>query len=269
MPELPEVETTLRGLSPHVENRRLLRLDIRQPRLRWPVPASLAQLHDVPVLRLQRRAKYLLLTVPSGDIVIHLGMSGTLRVVPDTTPLRTHDHVDLCLDNGQVIRFNDPRRFGCVLFQSNGELLSQLAGMGPEPLTDAFSGDWLYQRSRGRSVAVKNFIMTNAVVVGVGNIYAQESLFLAGVHPSRAAGNISRQRYQRLAQTIKTVLGSAIEAGGTTLRDFSNASGKPGYFAQQLHVYGRAGQPCLSCGTTLKATRHGQRSTSYCSRCQR
>ncbi|MCG8439644.1 MAG: bifunctional DNA-formamidopyrimidine glycosylase/DNA-(apurinic or apyrimidinic site) lyase, partial [Pseudomonadales bacterium] len=199
----------------------------------------------------------------------HLGMSGTLRVVEAGTPLRKHDHVDLRLDDGKVLRFNDPRRFGTVLFQAGDDDHPLLEKLGPEPLGDDFTGEWLFARSRGRKVAVKSFIMDNATVVGVGNIYAQESLFLAGIHPSRAAGRVSRERYERLAEAIKVVLAKAIEAGGTTLRDFTRADGQPGYFAQSLRVYGRAGQPCITCKTRLKADRHGQRSTSYCPQCQR
>jgi formamidopyrimidine-DNA glycosylase len=202
-------------------------------------------------------------------LLIHLGMSGTLRVVEAGTPLRKHDHVDLRLDDGKVLRFNDPRRFGTVLFQAGAADHPLLEKLGPEPLGDDFTGERLFDRSRGRKVAVKSFVMDNATVVGVGNIYAQESLFLAGIHPSRAAGRVSRERYDRLAEAIKAVLAKAIEAGGTTLRDFTRADGQPGYFAQSLRVYGRAGQPCIQCKTVLKADRHGQRSTSYCPQCQR
>ena len=184
-------------------------------------------------------------------------------------PLRKHDHVDLLLDSGKVLRFNDPRRFGSVLFQGGDQPHSLLQSLGPEPLSDSFNGQWLFARSRGRKVAVKSFIMDNATVVGVGNIYAQESLFMAGIHPSRAAGRISLARYQALAEAIKRVLAQAIEAGGTTLKDFTRADGQPGSFAQSLNVYGRAGQPCVQCDAILKADRHGQRSTAYCPQCQR
>ena len=269
MPELPEVETTLRGIRPHLEGRTLREVIVRESRLRWPVSDEVAGLAGSRVLGLSRRAKYLLIRLEPGVLLIHLGMSGTLRVVDASVPLRKHDHVDLLLDDGQVLRFNDPRRFGTVLFQAGDQPHGLLAKLGPEPLSDDFDGPWLFQRSRGRKVAVKSFIMDNATVVGVGNIYAQESLFLAGIHPSRAAGRISRERYERLAASIKTVLGRAIEAGGTTLKDFTRADGQPGYFAQSLNVYGRAGQPCLQCGARLKADRHGQRSTAYCPQCQR
>ncbi|MZR62869.1 bifunctional DNA-formamidopyrimidine glycosylase/DNA-(apurinic or apyrimidinic site) lyase [Alcanivorax sp. DP30] len=269
MPELPEVETTLRGIRPHLEGQVLSEVVVRERRLRWPVSEELLTLRNSQVLALRRRAKYLLIELDCGELLIHLGMSGTLRVVDQSVPLRKHDHVDLQLDSGKVLRFNDPRRFGTVLFQAGGEPHPLLAKLGPEPLSEAFSGDWLFDRSRGRKVAVKSFIMDNATVVGVGNIYAQESLFLAGIHPSRAAGKISKARYERFAEAIKTVLARAIEAGGTTLKDFTRADGQPGYFAQSLNVYGRAGQPCLRCKALLKADRHGQRSTSYCPQCQR
>ncbi|MDX1804105.1 MAG: bifunctional DNA-formamidopyrimidine glycosylase/DNA-(apurinic or apyrimidinic site) lyase, partial [Alcanivorax sp.] len=218
---------------------------------------------------LRRRAKYLLVDLEAGQLLIHLGMSGTLRVVDAGLPVRKHDHVDMVLDSGKVLRFNDPRRFGTVLLESDAGGHALLQALGPEPLGEAFTGQWLFARSRGRKVAVKNFIMDNATVVGVGNIYAQESLFLAGIHPSRAAGRISRERYERLADAIRQVLAQAIEAGGTTLRDFTRADGQPGYFAQSLSVYGRAGLPCQVCGMPLKADRHGQRSTVYCGQCQR
>ncbi len=269
MPELPEVETTLRGIRPHLQGRTLKAVTVRESRLRWPVSEALYALQDSPVVALRRRAKYLLIELEAGQVLIHLGMSGTLRVVEADLPLRKHDHVDLLLDSGKVLRFNDPRRFGAVLFQPGAQPHPLLTTLGPEPLSDAFHGEALFARSRGRKVAVKSFIMDNATVVGVGNIYAQESLFLAGIHPSRAAGRISRERYDRLAEAIKQVLARAIEAGGTTLKDFTRADGQPGYFAQSLSVYGRAGQPCLQCGSVLKADRHGQHSTSYCPHCQR
>lgn len=269
MPELPEVETTLRGIEPYLQNRRIRRFEIRESRLRWPVSDALYHLTDSPILSLRRRAKYLLLELEAGQVMIHLGMSGTLRVVDQQTPLRKHDHVDLCLDSGKVLRFNDPRRFGSILFQPGPTPHPLLQQLGPEPLGDDFHGEGLFRRSRGRKIAVKSFLMDNATVVGVGNIYAQESLFMAGIHPSRAAGRISRQRYQALADAVKQVLGQAIQAGGTTLKDFTRSDGQPGYFAQSLAVYGRAGQPCHRCDGLLRPLRHGQRATTYCPRCQR
>ena len=270
MPELPEVETTRRGLAPHVTGRHVHGVIARRATLRWPIPADL---HEVlvgqPVLAVRRRAKYLLIDVPSGSVIIHLGMSGSLRVLPGDTPLRTHDHVDICLDNGHVLRLNDPRRFGAVLWQPAGTTHELLAGLGPEPLTDAFDGDYLFERSRGRKTAVKAFVMDQAVVVGVGNIYAAESLYLAGISPLRPAGGISRQRYRQLGERIKQVLGYSIERGGTTLRDFISPDGLPGYFEQELLVYGREGQPCKGCGRALKHATIGQRATVWCGYCQR
>ena len=270
MPELPEVETTRRGIAPHVEGRRVAGVEVRQPRLRKPVtPRLAARLTGRSIDRVERRAKYLLLRSDEGSLIIHLGMSGNLRLVEPGTPPGPHDHVDIRFEGGRMLRYTDPRRFGMVLWTqrepAEHELLAQL---GPEPLTDAFDGERLFQLSRGRRGSVKAFIMENRVVVGVGNIYASESLFLAGIHPKRAAGKIARERYDRLAETIKAVLARAIEAGGTTLRDFVGGDGKPGYFAQQLNVYGREGEPCPSCATPIKRLTLAQRSTYYCPRCQ-
>ena len=270
MPELPEVETTRRGLAPHLLGRRVIVLDIRQPRLRWPVPRELQNL--LPGQRIEaieRRAKYLLVHTEPGSALLHLGMSGSLRVLPADTPPGAHDHVDWRLDSGCVLRYTDPRRFGCQLWQARGEVHPLLAGLGPEPLSDAFEGDLLWARSRGRAAAVKLFLMDQAIVVGVGNIYASEALFAAGIHPKRAAGSVSRARYARLAREVKRILEHAITRGGTTLRDFINPDGVPGYFEQELFVYGRAGEPCRVCGTPIRASVIGQRSTFHCARCQR
>lgn len=269
MPELPEVETTRRGIAPWLEDVTITRTVVRQPRLRWEVPDPVRQLRDQAVLAVERRAKFIILTLDQGQLLLHLGMSGTLRVLPGETPAQKHDHLDLILDSGRLLRLRDPRRFGAALWAESGETHPLLEKLGPEPLSAAFNGELLYRRSRGRRQAVKTFIMDNRTVVGVGNIYAQESLFRAGIHPSRAAGRIGAERYERLAQAIKQVLEEAIKAGGTTLRDFTSASGSPGYFRQQLAVYGRGGEPCRHCGTPLKQLRHGQRSTVYCGRCQR
>jgi formamidopyrimidine-DNA glycosylase len=233
------------------------------------VPAEVQQLKNARVLAVRRRAKFLLVDTDKGEILLHLGMSGSLRVLPASTPPGKHDHVDLVLDDGQLLRLNDPRRFGAVLFSATPDSHALLAHLGPEPLGPDFSGDGLAARAQGRKQSVKTFIMDNRTVVGVGNIYAAESLFLAGIHPSRAAGRVSAERYRKLAEAIRTVLARAIKAGGTTLRDFTRADGQPGYFAQSLNVYGRDGQPCLVCGTPIKGTRHGQRSTCYCPQCQR
>ncbi|AXK73118.1 bifunctional DNA-formamidopyrimidine glycosylase/DNA-(apurinic or apyrimidinic site) lyase [Lysobacter sp. TY2-98] len=270
MPELPEVETTRRGLAPHVEGRRVTGVTLRRPDLRWPIPPEVSNL--LPGQRVdavRRRAKYLLLDTAAGSALMHLGMSGSLRVLPADTPVRAHDHVDLALDSGRVLRFNDPRRFGCLLWQSPGETHELLAGLGPEPLSDAFDGDWLFRLSRGRTAPVKTFLMDQAVVVGVGNIYAAEALFRAGISPLRAAGKVSRERYALLADAVKAILAYAIGRGGTTLRDFISPDGAPGYFEQELAVYGRGGEPCRTCGRPLKQAAIGQRASVWCPACQR
>ncbi|MCK5875199.1 MAG: bifunctional DNA-formamidopyrimidine glycosylase/DNA-(apurinic or apyrimidinic site) lyase [Alcanivoracaceae bacterium] len=269
MPELPEVETTCRGIAPHLEGVSIVRVQVRQPQLRWPVPAEVINLRRTPVKSVRRRAKFLLIDLPAGQMLIHLGMSGSLRVLPKGTPAGKHDHVDIELSSGQLLRLNDPRRFGSVLWTATPDHHPLLDHLGPEPLGPDFDGAWLAARAAGRKQSVKTFIMDNHTVVGVGNIYAQESLFLAGIHPSRQAGRVSRARYDRLAQSIREVLVRAIQAGGTTLRDFTRADGQPGYFAQALSVYGRGGEPCAVCGIRLRATRHGQRATCYCPECQR
>jgi len=271
MPELPEVETTRRGLAPHLENRCLQAVLARRRDLRWPIPTPVTRIADQPIRALDRRAKYLLLQLPHGCVLLHLGMSGALRLVDADSEPGPHDHVDLVLDNGRCVRFSDPRRFGSVLWQRGREpeRHPRLRGLGPEPLADEFTGAWLRQRSRGRRAAVKTFIMDPANVVGVGNIYASEALFRAGIHPARAAGRISLGRYRRLAAAIKATLDSAIEAGGTTLRDFLHSDGRPGYFRQQINVYDRAGEPCRACGAPVAARMIGQRSSYYCPRCQR
>lgn len=270
MPELPEVETTRRGVEPHCVGRTVTGLDVRDGRLRWPVPDSLAAaLVGAVIVAVERRGKYLLFRTAAGSLLVHLGMSGSLRVVsPDATPGR-HDHIDLVLDHGACLRYHDPRRFGCFLWQPRGEDHTLLRKLGPEPLSGEFDGQLLYRLSRGRKGPVKNFIMDGKVVVGVGNIYANEALFLSGIHPGRSAGRISKARYLVLADRIKQVLTSSITQGGTTLRDFVGGDGKPGYFAQRLCVYGRTGQPCRACGTALRELRLGQRSSVYCVTCQR
>jgi formamidopyrimidine-DNA glycosylase len=270
MPELPEVETTLRGLEPHLRGKRVTGVTLRRPDLRWPIPPEVAALlPGERITGLRRRAKYLLLDTAPGSALLHLGMSGSLRVLPARTPVAAHDHVDLVLDSGKVLRFNDPRRFGCLLWQPAGSTHELLAGLGPEPLSDGFDGDYLYARSRGRSASIKTFLMDQAIVVGVGNIYAAESLFRAGIAPGRAAGRVSRARYAELATAVRAILGHAIERGGTTLRDFISPDGAPGYFEQELSVYGREGEPCRRCGATLKGNRLGNRATAWCSGCQK
>lgn len=275
MPELPEVETTLRGLSPHLEGRRVERLIVRDPRLRQPVaPDTAVRVAGAWVRGLTRRSKYLLIELDGGSLIVHLGMSGSLRLVDAKSPPRKHDHLDLVLDDGRAMRFHDPRRFGLFIWTPDPPELAAsrhplLRDLGPEPLGPGFDGAHLHRLGRARRVAVKGFIMDARVVVGVGNIYANESLYMAGIHPARACHRISLERYQRLAAMIRDVLESSIVQGGTTLRDFVQEDGTPGYFAQSLRVYGRQGQPCLGCGTTLHLLRIGQRSSVFCPRCQR
>ncbi len=270
MPELPEVETTRRGIVPYVEGQRVVDIVVRNGQLRYPVPASLSgELVGQVIDEVQRRGKYLLFRAQRGTLIIHLGMSGSLRVVTAGVEPKKHDHVDLVFGGGRVLRLRDPRRFGAVLWTRGApEEHPLIAHLGPEPLSAMFSGDYLFQQSRGKKQAVKLFVMDSACVVGVGNIYANESLFAAGIRPRIAAGKISRQRYELLAIAIKSVLSAAIEQGGTTLRDFVNGSGQPGYFQQQLTVYGRDGEPCVRCGAAIKGLRLAQRATYYCSRCQ-
>jgi formamidopyrimidine-DNA glycosylase len=249
---------------------RVQRLLVREARLRWPVPEQLPdRLQGQLIDAVERRAKYLLFRTAAGTLLVHLGMSGSLRVVsPEQVPGK-HDHIDVQLHNGACLRYNDPRRFGCFLWLEPGEQHPLLQELGPEPLSAEFDGELLYRRSRGRRVPVKSLIMNGQVVVGVGNIYANEALFLAGIDPRRSAGRISAARYRVLAGCIKQVLTSAIEQGGTTLRDFVGGDGKPGYFAQQLYVYGRGGSPCKRCGDVLRESRLGQRTTVFCVTCQR
>ncbi|WP_213436702.1 MULTISPECIES: bifunctional DNA-formamidopyrimidine glycosylase/DNA-(apurinic or apyrimidinic site) lyase [Lysobacteraceae] len=272
MPELPEVETTRRGLAPHVEGKTIASVLLRRPDLRWPIPPEVPTL--LPGQRVdavRRRAKYLLLDTAAGSAVLHLGMSGSLRVLPASTPVEAHDHVDIVLagKTGRVLRFNDPRRFGCLLWQAPGETHPLLQGLGPEPLSDVFDGDYLFGRSRGRKAPVKTFLMDQGIVVGVGNIYAAEALFAASISPLREAGRVSRDRYHALADAVKKILAYAIERGGTTLRDFISPDGLPGYFELELAAYGRGGQPCPRCGRPMKEASIGQRTTVWCNRCQR
>jgi len=270
MPELPEVETTRRGIAPHLLGHRVTQLLVHEPRLRWPVPDTVSALENATITAVSRRAKYLLLTVPAGSAIVHLGMSGSLRFCTDGEPRRKHDHVEMTLSSGGVLRFHDPRRFGCLLWQAAGDPPHPLlAKLGPEPLSDAFDGDTLFAATRKRAVAIKILIMNAAVVVGVGNIYASEALFAAGVRPGRAARRVTRVEAHRIAAAIKTVLARSIEMGGTTLRDFVDSDGQPGYFAQSLAAYGRAGEPCRSCRTLIAQRVLGQRSTFWCPTCQR
>ncbi len=270
MPELPEVETTRRGIEPHLLSKRIKRVIIRQPKLRWPIPAQLTNsLLNQTVKTIGRRGKYLLIGFPNGTLIVHLGMSGSLRICNQNRPHEKHDHFELILDSGNSLRLKDPRRFGAVLWTEEAtEKHPLLVNLGPEPFNPAFDGSFLHQKAQGKKVPVKTFIMDSKIVTGVGNIYASEALFLAGIHPKRAVGKISPKRLQRLADAIIEILQRAIEQGGTTLKDFVNESGKPGYFQQQLAVYGRSGEPCQKCTTPIKKITLGQRSTFYCSTCQ-
>lgn len=269
MPELPEVETTARGIEPHLLGQQITALLVRQPRLRYPVPPELQQLVGQPITGIRRRAKYILLDTAVGSAIVHLGMSGRLRVLAADTPLHAHDHLQLQLADGRQLRYYDPRRFGAWLWSEHPEQHALLANLGPEPLADDFDGDYLHQRAHGRSQAIKAVIMDGKVVVGVGNIYACEALFRAGIHPQRAAADISRSRYRQLALCIKAVLSEAIAQGGTSFRDYVDANGNPGYFAVALAVYGREGEPCKSCGTLIQRAVLAQRSTFFCRQCQR
>jgi formamidopyrimidine-DNA glycosylase len=271
MPELPEVETTRRGLLPHLVGRRIRGAIVRNANLRWPVPGDLARrLRGEEVLDIRRRGKYLLIDCPKGHLLVHLGMSGRLTVVPDGLPPRKHDHVDIRLEGGKALRFTDPRRFGAMLWLADpADRHALLKDLGMEPLEPEFTGAALARRAAGRRVAIKQFLMNSGIVTGVGNIYASESLFHAGIHPSRSAGRISLARWDRLAASIRATLERALKAGGSTLRDFASAEGRPGHFQNRFVVYGREGKPCPTCKTPIRALRHGQRSTFYCPACQR
>lgn len=270
MPELPEVETSRRGIAPWFEQQQVIGVTVRERRLRWPVPRDIdRELPGKFISSLRRRAKYLLFETEGGTLMLHLGMSGSLRIADPAEPPGAHDHVDIVAANGKALRFRDPRRFGSLLWTQDPETHPLLKDLGPEPLGDTFDGEYLHRRARGRRVAIKSFIMNAQVVAGVGNIYANEALFDAGIHPKRRADRISLPRMERLAAAIREVLMRAIEAGGTTLRDFHNGEGEPGYFSQELRVYGREEGTCPVCALPLAVAVVGQRSTFYCRRCQR
>ncbi len=269
MPELPEVETSRRGIAPHIVDTTIRNVVVRNRQLRWPVSRAVDRnLQGAVVTAVDRRAKYLLIRTDAGAAILHLGMSGSVCIVNRHTPAGVHDHVDIEFDSGKVLRFRDPRRFGSLHWSRNPLGHKLLKSLGPEPLGDEFDGHYLWQRSRGRRVSIKQFIMNARIVVGVGNIYASEALFLAGINPRRRAGRISLQRYERLSAAIRDVLAKAIRAGGTTLRDFYGGDGEAGYFQQQLEVYGREGEPCRFCDAPIAAVVQGQRSTFYCKHCQ-
>jgi formamidopyrimidine-DNA glycosylase len=270
MPELPEVETTRRGLEPLITKRRVSSIHIYNKKLRWDIPTHLVDtLKNQTIENISRRAKYLVINFNDGQLVMHLGMSGSVSVVPDGEPLKKHHHFELKLDNNSSMRFHDPRRFGSILWQKNNEKLSVLKNLGPEPLSYEFDDSSLYNSSIGKTKNIKAFIMDSNIVVGVGNIYASESLFLAGISPKRRAGKTSKNRYRILTKCIKKILSDAINNGGTTLNDFSNVDGEAGYFAQVLSVYGRNNMPCKRCNGTIKRIVQNQRATYYCTKCQK
>ncbi len=269
MPELPEVETTLRGVSPHLVGRVINEILVREPRLRWPVPREIQNAVGHRIKRGRRRAKYLIFETDAGSMILHLGMSGSLRVVEPASEWRKHDHVAITMDNGLQLRLHDPRRFGTLLFCQEPDAHPLICTLGPEPLGDEFSAEHLHRASRGKKVAVKQFIMDAHVVVGVGNIYASEALFMSGIRPTKPAGKVSKEAFAWLVESIRAVLSASIEMGGTTLRDFLREDGEPGYFAQSLRVYDREGQACDECSAIIRRIVTGQRSTYYCPRCQR
>ncbi|MCL1067301.1 bifunctional DNA-formamidopyrimidine glycosylase/DNA-(apurinic or apyrimidinic site) lyase [Shewanella olleyana] len=269
MPELPEVEVTKQGISPHLVDQTVRDLVIRNASLRWPVPDICKNIIGQTIKQVRRRAKYLLIDTDVGITIVHLGMSGSLRILPANTPVEKHDHIDLVLENGRVLRYNDPRRFGAWLwYELPEEAHPLLVKLGPEPLSDAFNPQQLQTALANKKKAIKLCLMDNHIVVGVGNIYANEALFAAGIHPKAAAGNIDIERLTILVTEVKQILAQAIKQGGTTLKDFTNAEGKPGYFAQKLHVYGRGGESCTACGNLLSEIKLGQRTTVFCGLCQ-
>lgn len=271
MPELPEVETTRRGIQPWIEGECVERVVVRNRALRWPVPRSIERaLPGARIEAVERRAKYLLLRTAVGTAILHLGMSGSLRIVEAGDPVEKHDHVDIIFTSGPILRLRDPRRFGSVLWTTRDpDRHKLLAPLGPEPLGEELTAAHLYRLSRGRRAPLRNFLLDSRVVVGVGNIYANEAAFRAGIHPARAAGRISEARYTQLVDSIRSVLRAAIDKGGTTLRDFASAEGSPGYFQIELAVYGREGAECHRCGTAITRRAVSNRSMFFCANCQR
>ena len=271
MPELPEVETSRRGIEPYLLNKTITKVTIRQHRLRWPIPDNLPDLATGQKIRqVCRRAKYIYLILDNGYIIIHLGMSGSLRICTSKIPAEKHDHIDICVSSGKILRLRDPRKFGCVLWTSDDINQHKLIKpLGPEPLDDTFDATYLHNKANNRSCSIKSFIMNSHIVVGVGNIYASEALFKASINPKRKAGKVSLARLEKLVDAIKTTLKESIEQGGTTLKDFTAEDGQPGYFAQKLLVYGRADESCTICNKPIKQFTQQARSTFYCSHCQK
>jgi len=268
VPELPEVETTLKGIEPYLAGYEIESVTVRNGALRWPVSEQIYNLQHQNIQKVTRRGKYIIVHFEIGAMLIHLGMSGNLRVVESDMQIQKHDHVDLIINSGKIIRFNDPRRFGCVLWAGEWSEHKLIQGLGVEPLTESFTGRYLHTKAKGKKTTIKQFIMNGKLVVGVGNIYANEALFLAGIHPARVASKVSLKRMSLLVDRIKQVLSEAIVQGGTTLKDFVGSDGKPGYFKQQLNVYGRAGESCNICKETLQEIRQNNRSSVFCSQCQ-
>lgn len=269
MPELPEVEVCRLGITPHISQQKVTGVEVRNKQLRWPIPDEVQSIIGQTVESISRRSKYLLIKFQHGTLLLHLGMSGTIRVIESKVTVAKHDHFDLCFANNKILRLNDPRRFGAVLWFANHiDEQGLLTNLGPEPLSDDFDYGYLFTKAKNRKVPIKTFLMNNQVVVGVGNIYANEALFKAGILPTTLAGTIDEPRFNQLTDIIKTVLADAITQGGTTLKDFTQADGRPGYFAQQLHVYGRAGEKCLICATKLEEIRQSNRSSVFCPVCQ-
>lgn len=270
MPELPEVETTLNGIRPYLEGLKIARLEVRQRKLRWSIPENLEhEVEGADVVALQRRGKYILVHLVRGGLLIHLGMSGSMRVLLNNELPGKHDHFDIINQCGQIIRYRDPRKFGCLLHTSKDLLQHpRLIDLGVEPLSDDFTAPNLYRLSRKRLTPIKSFIMDGKIVVGVGNIYASEALFLAGIHPMRQCGKLSLVRYRKLVDAVRYILVRAIRQGGTTLQDFTGADGAPGYFEQSLSVYQREGDRCIKCAAGIKRRVIAQRSAFYCPKCQ-
>lgn len=271
MPELPEVETTCKGIAPHITNNKITKVIVRNRSLRWPIPTGLNKnLVNQKITSVTRRAKYLLINTKAGTLIVHLGMSGSLRILSSNEVVEKHDHFELQFKDGLCLRLRDPRRFGCVLWTKDNPLKHKLLiNLGPEPLDKEFNADLLFEKSRKRKTSIKQFIMDAKIVVGVGNIYASESLFLAGINPKRLAGKITKKNSQDLTTAIKKILKQAIKQGGTTLKDFRSSDGKPGYFQQKLKIYDRKDEPCVRCKKSIKQITLGQRSTFYCSHCQK
>lgn len=271
MPELPEVETTLRGIKPHLIAQTVAKVIVRHHQLRWPIPHNLEQiLQHQTILDIQRRGKYLLFITDIGTLILHLGMSGRVCILSEFNAAKKHDHVDIFFANQTYLRFTDPRRFGALLWtDEDPHQHPLLINIGPEPLSNEFDGHHLWEHARGRTISVKAYIMNSKIVAGVGNIYATEALFQSCIRPAKSAGKVSLAHYEQLATSIKNILAKAIKKGGTTLKDFRKSDGSPGYFSLELQAYGRCGLPCLRCQTLLKSSQIGQRSTVYCPRCQK